>query len=262
MMNDETRDQIRGILSSFMQGIIERRTRIEPFDARELENNNPFGFRLVPTEIWKASKFERSFVTSLGQRVFEQLARIIAEGTGATAENQHVEEITINSYRIEKIEEILAMNRSSQRAPDWDADVAEVLALHNQRYQDIRVNFDLYIRREDGTEEYYSMKTVKPNLDQTEIAKRDMLRNIAANEASHVYFALPYNPAGEGGSYHSIHSIPYKIFDMDNDRCVLIGSRFWNRVGDDPNTYTELLSLFEEVGSIYEPIIRHDYLGI
>lgn len=261
-MDAQTKGQVTQLLSGFMEGIIEKRTRIKPFNSADVENANPFGFRLVPIEIWKGSKFERSFVTSLGQRVFEQLARIIAEGSGAFAENQHIEEITINTYRIEKIDEILGLFREHRRPPNWSADTAEVLALHNQRFETIRVNFDLYVRRHNGSEEYYSIKTVKPNLDQTQIAKRDMLRIKAAKENCFAYFGLPYNPAGELGDYRSVHSIPYSIFDMDHDNCVLIGSAFWNKVGANASTYRELLEIFREIGAIYEPIIRRDYLGL
>ena len=261
-MNPDSRKQIEDLLSDFMRNIIHRRTVTQPFRAEEIEQSNPFGFRLVPIEIWKGSRFERSFVTSLGQRVFEQVAKIIAEGTGSYAETQHSQIVTINSYREEKINEILSMNRSSTRDPNWHDDINEVLSLHNQRYLDVRVIFDLYIRRINGVEEYYSIKTVKPNLDQTEIAKRDMLIMKSAKENCNVYFALPYNPAGEGGNYRQLHSIPYRIFNMDNDECVLIGASFWNSVGQSNETYNCLLEIFEDVGKEYEPIIRNDYLGL
>jgi hypothetical protein len=261
-MNADTKNQVIELLSGFMEHIIYKRTVKEPFNREEIEHANPFGFRLVPLQVWKASKFERTFVTSLGQKVFEQLARIIAEGSGARAQNQYALDITINTYREEKIQEILDMHRANRRRPNWNIDLPEVLNLHNQRFQTIKVNFDLYIQRANGAEEFYSIKTVKPNLDQTEIAKKDMLRIKSANEECETYFALPYNPAGEGGNYRSIHGIPYKIFNMDEDECVLIGAAFWNKVGNDNNTYIELLQIFEDVGNRYIPIIKKDYLGI
>ena len=98
-MNTETISKIEHVISDMMERIIKRRVETEPFNDLDIENNNPFGYRLVPMEIWKGAKFERSFVTSLGQKTFEQLAKIIAEGTGAFAENQHEEIITINEYK-------------------------------------------------------------------------------------------------------------------------------------------------------------------
>jgi hypothetical protein len=261
-MNQDTINSIEEVISSMMDKILHRRVVLEPFNERTIEQNNPFGYRLVPMEIWKGSKFERSFVTSLGQKAFEQLAKIIAQGTGAESENQHTEEITINTWRKEKIDEILSFQRESQLRPNWESEVNEILALQNNRYENLNVRFDLYIRRLDGREEYYSLKTVKPNLDQTERAKRDMLYMKSCKEASNVYFALPFNPAGEGGNYRSVHSMPYSIFNMDIDESVLIGSAFWNMVGNDPNTYRELLDIFERVGRSYSNRIRRDYLGL
>lgn len=261
-MDTNTKARIEELISNMLERIIIRRTLTEPFDEIIIEKNNPFGYRLIPIEIWKGAKFERSFVTSLGQSVFEQVAKIIAQGTGAIAENQHDEFVTINTWRKEKIDELLSLHRGNKKAPNWELEVTEILNLNNNKYEDLKVKFDLYIKRKDSTEEFYSLKTVKPNLDQTEIAKRDMLYMKACKVNSEVFFALPFNPAGEGGIYKSIHSIPYKIFDMDNDECVLIGSGFWNKVGQDENTYSELLEIFSKVGLKYTNIIRNDYLGL
>lgn len=261
-MNQETINKIEVIISNLMDRIIERRVVTEPFSETDIENNNPFGYRLVPMEIWKGAKFERSFVTSLGQGSFEQLAKIIAEGTGSFAENQHSEVVTINTWRKEQIDELLSLQRISQSNPHWIREVEDILYLENNRYVDLHIIFDLYIKRPNGKEEYYSMKTVKPNLDQTEIAKKDMLYMKAFKENSDTYFALPFNPAGEGNPYSSAHKIPYKIFDMDDDNSVLIGSDFWNKVGASEDTYDQLLSIFERIGKKYSNIIKKDYLEL
>lgn len=68
-MNIETKVKIEEHLSLVMNRIIDKRTVEEPFDENEIKKTNPFGYRLVPVEVWKGSKFERSFVTSLGQVV-------------------------------------------------------------------------------------------------------------------------------------------------------------------------------------------------
>lgn len=265
IMNGETKQRIREHLSSVMERLIHRRTILEPFDEEAIAQNNPFGYRLVPVEVWKGSKFERSFVTSLGQGIFEQLGLMIAEGTGSYASNQHSENLTINTWRIEKIDEILKMQRSnSSKAykPNWDSEVHQILQLENQKFEDITVIADLYIKRPNGKEEYYSFKTVKPNLDQTERAKRDMLRLKATKPDCEPYFALPFNPAGEGQVYSKAFKMPYKLFDMDNDSSVLIGGELWNKIGDNETTYTELLNLFDEVGEVYSQKIRKDYFGL
>ncbi|MED1850063.1 TdeIII family type II restriction endonuclease [Brevibacillus agri] len=262
-MNSQTKEAIVDHLINVMDRIIERRCVTEPFNEEEIKLSNPFGFRLVPTEVWKGAKFERSFVTTLGQGIFEQIGKLIAIGSGAEALNQHSITFKVCTWRLEKIDSILSRLRQNKVTPNWQQEVSEILALENDRYEEVTVLSDLYIRRPDGNEEFYSFKTVKPNLDQTERAKRDMLRLIAGNPNNEPYFGLPFNPAGDGNPYRSSgFTIPFKVLDLDKDNCVLIGSELWNKIGNDPHTYEELLVLFEEVGKKVTPKIRRDYFGI
>jgi len=271
-MNNETKQKVKQQLSDVMERILIKRTEKEPFNEDDIKQNNPFGYRLVPVEVWKGSKFERSFVTSLGQGIFEQIAKIIAEGSGAEAKNQYVREINLNTWQIEQIDSILKKQRhkniSKKKISDKSLDIKTVKEevsvlreLEIDRFEKVSVLFDLYIKRQDGKEEFYSLKTVKPNLDQTETAKKDMLRLMTAEDAQ-AFFALPYNPAGDSNIYKSIHAIPYKLFDMDNDENVLIGRELWNKIGQADATYDELLELFDEIGEIYRTRIRKEYFGI
>ena len=260
-MQEETRQRIKARIREKMNAILERRIRELPADIRDIAQTNPFGSRLVPQEIWKGSKFERSFVTSFGQGVYEQIAYEIAVGSGAHAENQHAETVTLNTWQEEAINNLLSSQRGSTtpQQTDWNRELTEIVELDNPRHVDLETRFDLYVRRADGAEEYYSLKTVKPNLDQTEIAKRDMLRVCAAKPGSKAYLALPYSPDGEGNRY--TWTIPKKMFDMNNCPAVLIGGSFWNSVGADENTFAELLELFQEIGEEYHPRITNDFLG-
>ena len=81
-----------------------------------------------------------------------------------------------------------------------------------------------------------------------------------------VYFALPFNPAGEGQDYRKIHSIPYSIFDMSSEP-VLIGAAFWNKVGQDNNTYNQLLEIFAKnykrlLGAIIGIIFYFSFINV
>jgi hypothetical protein len=261
-LDELTKSLVKKQIETVMDRVISRRITEEPFDSKNNLEENPFGARLVPEEIWKGSKFERSFVTSLGQGVFEQIGKIIAEGTGDFAENQHITLGKIDKGREEKIEAILRELRDSKRykrKPDWKLELEEILSVNSEKTVDIKVNSDLYIKRQTGKEEFYSFKTAKPNLDQTERAKRDMFELWAMNPHRKVFFALPHNPMGEGREYN--YQPPFKIFDMVNDPCVLIGSRLWDTIGG-TGTYKELLDLFEEVGKLYIPTIKTQYLKI
>ncbi len=259
-MKQATRDRIKARISEKLDSILQRRISALNNDMRELQAKNPFGSRVIPSEIWKGSKFEHSFVTSFGQGVFEQIAYEIAVGSGAEAENQHFERVSLNTWQDEEIGNLLAAQRGpdTQTPPDWNAELQRGISLNNPRHIDVETRFDLYVKRPDGQEEYYSLKTVKPNLDQTEIAKRDMLRIMSAKPGCKAFLALPYNPDSEGQPYS--WSVPKKLFQMNQCSAVLIGSSFWNMVGNNDNTYAELLEIFDEVGAVYQEKIRNEYL--
>ena len=262
-MDTDTRLNVKESIRRVMESILRRRTVDQPFTEAEIAVANPFGYRLAPVEVWKGSKFERSLVTSLGQGVFEQIARILAEGSGALAENQHSEVLSINTGQLDKIHSILREQRGNKGIPNWRNEVEEVTKIANGIETTVRVTSDLYIRRPTGIEEYYSFKTVKPNLDQTEVAKKDMLQLLASKRVCEVYFGLPFNPAGDGQVYRLAgHGVPYRLFEMDTDPCVLIGSALWNKVGNSSDSYDQLLKVFEEVGAEYSSRIRQEYFGI
>jgi len=268
-MNEITKSLIYNHVESVMDRLIEKRTVLEPFLEEQIEERNPFGSSVVPNEVWKGAKFERSFVTILGQGIFEQLGKIIAEGAGAFAENQHDQNLTLNTFQLDTIVEFISNQRArlkkgeARQSPNLTQELVNIANLQTNRYQNITVKSDLYIRRPDGTEEYYSFKTVKPNLDQTAEAKKNLLMLRAANPNCKSYFALPYNPAGEGNPYVLAgHSIPNKLFNMADDEYVLIGADLWNKIGNDPNTYAELIEIFQKIGQVSKERIRTAYFGI
>lgn len=270
-MNLETQLRVKAHIEAAMERLVHRRVVQEPFLESDIEQNNPFGYRLVPLEVWQGAKFERSFVTTLGQGIFEQIGKIIAEGTGAYAENQQVTKLRINTFRVERIEAIIKNQRSARQArgetiatPELSEELNELQHKHldNERYEDMNILSDLYVRRTDGQEEFYSFKTVKPNLDQTAEAKKNLLILRCAIINCEAYFAFPHNPAGEGNPYKNAgHTIPCKLFNMDDSKYVLLGSSLWNKIGNDQNTFSQLLKIFEDVGENYKGRIKADYFG-
>lgn len=266
-MDKATRKKVLNHVLKAMEKKIEDLTLNNPFDEEDTLIANPFGARIVPAEVWKGSKFERSFVTSLGQGIFEQIGKIIAEGTGAYAENQYRKTVTLNTFQTQQIEKIVDRQAEAKGKkvvkPDIDTELDELRKLNYDAMVAVTVINDLYIKREDGTEEFYSFKTVKPNKDQTAVAKKNLLYLRTADANNLAYFALPYNPAGDGKSYmKQSHKIPAKFFDMDDDDYVLIGSALWNKIGEDEDTYDELIEIFEKVGEITKERIRKEYFGL
>lgn len=254
LMNEQTATSVKSVLLASLRRTLQRRSVEEPYDPAEFRLASPFHSRLVPDAIWRASKFERSFVTSIGQGVYEQVAVIVARGAGYHAAQGHREVGEVWSGQVSEIEQLLNNLRANRARPNWDAELARVAGAAGlgQKLQR-SVTSDVYVKRLDGTKHFYSLKTVKPNLDQAQVAKSDMLTLKAMDAANVVNFALPYNPYITRAKYNWTQ--PFRIFDMRTDLCVLIGQEFWDDIGG-TGTYTALLNVFEAAGAFFAPEIQ------
>ncbi|MGK7390119.1 MAG: TdeIII family type II restriction endonuclease [Candidatus Cyclobacteriaceae bacterium M2_1C_046] len=213
--------------------------------ANLLGDRKPFHKALLDDEVIKLSSFERSFSTSFGQKYVEEISRLIVEGTGVPCQRQHLLKVSIFQGASDQIDNIMADLKTNRTRPNWKRELADVAA-HDKGRTIIRdVISDLYFERA-GIKNFISIKTVKPNLDQTAVAKRDMLYIKAHNPAYEAYFALYYNPTGESQQEYA-YSQPFKYFNMNSDPCVLIGKDYWDFLGGE-STYVELLKIFHEVG--------------
>ncbi|QTG82586.1 TdeIII family type II restriction endonuclease [Arthrobacter crystallopoietes] len=221
------------------------------------DTHRPFHTALLTNEVVFWSRFERSFSTSFGQSVIEKISRLVALGSGATvAETQHDTHVTLTTVQWEAIEDIVRSSRVAGNLylPNWQNDLGKVLQAGAYGSPDTRrVRSDLYWVK-DGIENYMSIKTVKPNIDQTAEAKRDLLKLGGEDSTRNVYFGLYYNPYGESRSTYS-WTPPLRVFDFLNDEPVLIGRDYWDTLGG-PGTYEKVLSVAEQVGAQTKLIIE------
>jgi hypothetical protein len=236
-MKKDTKTAIMGILHRCIDRAIKRVSVDKTY--------RPFHEALLTKELVTASAFERSFSTSFGQGPIEEISKILAISTGAESERQKETRVNVNKGAVDEIDRILSALRSGDSSPNWKKEQAKVLAFTKGDYVQRRVLSDLWIKR--GTiETFISIKTVKPNIDQTEIVKKDLLLLKAHEKKYQTFLGLYYNPGGEERENYN-WSVPSKIFDMINDDCVLIGKEYWDLVGG-KGTYTALLDIFGEVG--------------
>jgi hypothetical protein len=264
MFSDEVKEGIKEIIRRMMEGVVNRRIVEEPWNPEEEKENKPFHFAIAPELVWKGSKFERSLVTSMGQIGWEQIARIIAEDYHGYAENGKAVIAQTYSGRLNHIRNILDQleHKKNKRKPNWDVELAEVLAINEGEMERVHVTADLYVYNEKTNQYYYcEIKAPKPNSDQTKVSKEKMLKIKAMypEDNHHVYYVLPYNPYGKREDYDHPH--PKRWFDMINDEVVLMGKEFWDLMGG-KGTYEDLIDIFKEVGQEYLPRINKDYFGI
>ena len=240
-MIQETRDQIKEILAQCVNGAIDRTMKKIEAD----KSHKPFHKALLTEDIVRISSFERSFSTSFGQGPIEQISELVAVENGFEAKRQ--KETLLNLYKgaVDEVERISSALRAGNQKPNWSKEIQTLSAFNKGDTVVRRVISDLWLKKGDQ-EYFFSIKTVTPNLDQSEIAKKDMLLLKAENINYRTFFALYYNPNGKDRKDYK-HSFPMKMFDMHHDECVLIGEDYWELIGGE-GAYLDLLEIFSEVG--------------
>ena len=221
------------------------------------ETYRPFHSALLSEDVIFWSRFERSFSTSFGQRVIEELAKIVAFSNGATeAERQKITFVNLDEAYISAIAAHIQNLRSGNHPSyDWTSTMLSLRATSpSGKIVQRRIISDMWWKK-DGIDNYISLKTVKPNIDQTVVAKEDCLFLSLADPSCNAYFGLPYNPYGETKSDYCF-SPPMGIFDFHNDPIVLIGREMWDTIGGD-GCYEEILSIAYEIGRETKEIIKN-----
>lgn len=240
-MEDKYKNIIADEFRNCIQGTINR--------LDNEETHRPFHSALLSQEALFWSRFERSFSTSFGQRVIEQISKAAVLSGGATeASNQKVSTVNLTSSQFAAIESHIGDLRGKRlgRPPNWDADIAAVNASKRTGAKETgRVISDLWWAK-DGINHYMSIKTVKPNIDQAAEAKRDLLKLKLNDPDCRVYFGLYYNPYGENRTDYA-WSPPKGVFNFHTDPVVLIGKEYWDTLGG-TDFYEKVIAIAEEVG--------------
>lgn len=236
-MKQKIKSEIANILRKCVESTLKR--------VAKDTTHRPFHEALLSKQIVSSSTFERSFSTSFGQGPIEEISKILAMSTGAECIRQKETRVNVNKGAVDEIERILQALRGGDSSPNWNKELARIRAFKKGDYVQRRVITDLWIKK-DKTESFISIKTVKPNIDQAEIVKKDMLLLKAHNNSYQTYFGLYYNPGGPKRQDYN-WAVPSKIFNMANDKCILIGEEYWDFIGG-KGTYKDLLKIFKTIG--------------
>lgn len=221
------------------------------------ETHRPFHAALLSDEALFWSRFERSFSTSFGQRVIEEVSKTVALAGGAVeACRQKETEVHIDSAVVAAIQShIRGLRTASGRgANTWQTAIADIAQKPgNGTLVTRRVISDLWWFK-NGVNHYMSIKTVKPNIDQTAVAKEDLLMLTFNDPSCKAYFGLYYNPYGEDKSAYN-HTPPMGVFNFHRDDVVLIGREYWDTLGG-PGCYETILEIAREVGAETRPLVK------
>jgi hypothetical protein len=257
MISTNCKTKIKGYLEGFIQGLIDEfkpQSNVNPKELRPMRKDSkegdikPFHEAIIPDGILRITEFERSFSTKLGT-TFEEVARLIALENHKDAQRQYRIEGKISSPAIKKIEKIRNAINSKGFTGDYKRYVGEVVKASSKEGELRHCIADLYILKHNGEELFIEIKSPKPNKGQCLEATERLLEFHAIKRktppAVQTYYATAYNPYGiEKSTYNHSFTLNY----MDIDQEVLIGKEFWKIVGNNPNTYHDVLELYREVG--------------
>ncbi len=222
------------------------------FDWKQIQEENPFSTRLINnSNFWKACKIERSFVTTLGQSTYENIALSISKTQYKKAFKGFTYKSKIDSAINSKINTIIKELNEGKRSPDWNKEVEEILSLSNSidtNLINLRITMDLYIPSFKDQKPFYAeLKSPKPNKDQCMQTKQKLLKVYFSEdwEGENLFLAFPYNPYKTRAKYDHPHI--KAIFKIPDCPRILMGEEFWNYIGND-QTYPELLKLAKRAG--------------
>lgn len=265
MAKDEVKEAILNVIQTLMDRVMDKVLYKNPFVVDEFRAKKPLYAALVPAEIFKASHFERRFVTPFGT-VWEKLALEAANAYHGHCEKGRAVNGTVGEESLRRIQEVL--NRlehpinGHRVSPNWGKEL-DYIRMGGGKPIPVSVTCDIFIESELTGETYaFELKAPLPNSDQTKVSKEKMFKLLAMNEqiVDHAYYALVYNPYGKRREDYQ-WSFPKRWFDMVNDESVLIGEEFWDLIGG-AGTYQNFISEINKLGVGYKERIYREFLGI
>ncbi|MGQ9465893.1 MAG: TdeIII family type II restriction endonuclease [bacterium] len=228
-----------------------RTTVIEKLRTYQPESvHMPFHHRLLGKDRYAMFSFIQSMNTTFGMSIWEQVAVILAKGTGNYGERQYKLLGEIDS-KTEKLINRIHYKLRKGEIPARKMDEVEQIRKEIKKGQ-ARVDpdsiVDLFVKIKD-TENYFDITSAKPNMKEFVALILKLLRWIALrlsqDKNANVFTrsAIPYNP---------YHPEPYErwtlkgLYDLKKGE-ILVGEEFWNFVASG-NIYEELLNVFQKVG--------------
>lgn len=210
----------------------------------------PFHHRLLGKDRYSMFSFIHSMNTTFGMSIWEQVAIILARGTGNSAERQYRLLGNIDLATEKLIGEIHYRLRKGELTANKNHEIEQIRKniKRGESKTDPDSVVDLFVKIKDD-ENYFDITSAKPNMKEFVALKLKLLRwtglRLSQERKIQVFtrLAIPYNP---------YHPEPYErwtlkgLFDLEKGE-ILVGEEFWNFVASD-NIYEELLDVFHEAG--------------
>lgn len=219
----------------------------------------PFLIRLIQdSEKVAAYSFIHSIATTLGMSIYEDVSKIIAEENSDECFTKYDVGGVVSKEQKSVIDDILRKLRNKEDVANSQKETSLVLntsAKDGNAQKEGRIA-DFYMLRQ-GTEYYFEIKTVKPNIDVFTKSKTKLLEWIARRRKPvRAILAFPYNP---------YYPQPYERFTeqgvLERGKEFLVGEEYWDFLGSE-KTFVQLLELFDLVGKKYKEKIRQKIIQV
>lgn len=256
---------IQAVIKEMMDKVMNRVLVEDPFIKEKFRADKPLYAALIPEEIFKGSHFERRFVTPFGS-AWESLAVTAANFGLGYGVKSHSIYGNIREERLNRITQVLNALEHPKKGkdkvkPDWDTELEYILEGKGEDIP-VQVICDVFAKDTSNNITFaFELKAPLPNSDQTKVSKEKILKLycMEPKQVDEAYFALPYNPYGKKENYN--WSFPKRWFNMLEDKVVLIGDEFWEKIGG-LGTYQAFITAVNEIGIEYKERIYREYLGI
>jgi hypothetical protein len=210
----------------------------------------PFHHRLLGKDRYAIYSFIQSINTTFGMSIWEQVAVILAQGTGSTVKRQYKLLGKIDKNTENLLNDLHYKLRKGEIEPDKTSETDQIRESikKGEKLEDPDSTVDLFFCR-DNEFNYFDITTVKPNIKEFATLKLKLLRwtalSLSIDKNRNVFsrLAIPYNP------YYPDKYERWTLkglYDIENSE-ILIGKHFWNFTAND-DIYNELLDIFQDVG--------------
>jgi hypothetical protein len=256
-VNQQTCQRVKDILRDFVQQTAQQ-ARQQDYSLEELKQEYPFQSLFFRDEALVAFKYQRSIVTKLGQRLYPRLVEAIAQERYRHIYRDYRLSVTLDSNWWQTIDQIVSELRMASRKPDHQRELNTILVTPSSGREEERlIVLDIFLADFSPGPLYLELKTLKPNLDICDEAKRKILAFEAfmhsegqpvmvveyklqrPNRQAKGFLAFPY-----GIRNRYTHHFTQRVMDMSQE--VLIGAELWDLLGGD-GTFEQLLAIVDEV---------------
>lgn len=249
---------IRNSMIDFIEHVITQATK-------SIDNISKNPFNLLPTNVRRVCKLERTCSTSSGTVLIQNLAAELAEASLGYGRTNYPVIGRINTERMRRLNNIINSLENTGARPNLKEELAYILKGKSSKTVRSVVNVDVYAvdRRNNHSRIAFECKSPLANNDQAKSAKERIFKLYAMEKplVDEAYFALNYNPYG-GNRLSYSWSPPNRWFNIKKgDPSVLIGEELWDKIGG-VGTYKLIEKISEEVRDMYSDEINNKFVLI